>query len=331
MRFRSDAYSRIFFLRYFIIVMHLIVFLIFADMAAVIAKKWRMNRKVSEKNFPKWIKYAYKTGAAAIILTALVTAYGKYNMYHVVCTEYDVTTDKDISSDYNIAMLADLHYGISLDAEQLKQAADSISGHSPDIVILCGDLVDESTTLSQMQEAFGILGGIKSKYGVYYVYGNHDKSNYNPSPHFTNEQLDETIANCGITILEDESLEINGELFLIGRADKLDSNDTRKEIASLTAASDMEKVVIVADHEPSDYDNLEKAGCDLVLSGHTHAGQTFPLGFFNDLIGFSDLNYGYKKQGNLNAIVTSGIAGWGYDLRTEHHSEYVIVHVKSSK
>ena len=42
---------------------------------------------------------------------------------------------------------------------------------------------------------------------------------------------------------------------------------------------------------------------------------------FSDLIDFSELNYGYKKSGNLNAIVTSGVAGWGFDLRTEHHSE----------
>ena len=48
---------------------------------------------------------------------------------------------------------------------------------------------------------------------------------------------------------------------------------------------------------------------------------------FSDLIDFSELNYGYKKSGNLNAIVTSGVAGWGFDLRTEHHSEYVVIRI----
>ena len=53
--------------------------------------------------------------------------------------------------------------------------------------------------------------------------------------------------------------------------------------------------------------------------------------FFSDLIDFSELNYGYKKSGNLNAIVTSGVAGWGFDLRTEHHSEYVVIHLKGRR
>ncbi len=314
------------FIKWFIIIMHLTAFLIMADVTAVIAK-----RTCKEKPFPNWLKAAYKTGAVALLLTALATAYGKYNMYHVVKTEYDITIDKKISSDYNIALIADLHYGISLNSAQLTAAADSISKQSPDIVILCGDIVDESTTLAQMKEAFAILGGIKSKYGVYYVYGNHDKSSYNPSPHFSQTQLAKEIEGHGITVLEDEGLEINQDLYLIGRADKLDTNDARKPVIDLLPAAEKSKAIIVADHQPADYDNLENNGCDLVVSGHTHGGQTFPLGFFNDLIGFSELNYGYKKQGSLNGVVTSGIAGWGYDMRTEHHSEYVMIHLSPSK
>lgn len=43
----------------------------------------------------------------------------------------------------------------------------------------------------------------------------------------------------------------------------------------------------------------------------------------------NDLNYDYVKESNLNEIVTSGIAGWGYPIRTEKHSEYVIIDIKN--
>ena len=43
----------------------------------------------------------------------------------------------------------------------------------------------------------------------------------------------------------------------------------------------------------------------------------------------NDLNYGYVKGSNLNEIVTSGIAGCGYSIRTEKHSEYVIIDIKN--
>lgn len=64
-------------------------------------------------------------------------------------------------------------------------------------------------------------------------------------------------------------------------------------------------------------------GTALILSGHTHAGQILPLFHMNDL------NYGYVKESNLNEIVTSKIAGWGYLIRTEKHSEYVIIDIKN--
>ena len=86
---------------------------------------------------------------------------------------------------------------------------------------------------------------------------------------------------------------------------------------------------IVLDHQPSEYKKAENTGCDMILSGHTHAGQIWPVGLFASLFHFDELNYGEQKQGNLDAIVTSGIAGWGYPIRTEKHSEYVVVNLIS--
>ena len=79
----------------------------------------------------------------------------------------------------------------------------------------------------------------------------------------------------------------------------------------------------------SGYKKAENTGCDMILSGHTHAGQIWPVGLFASLFHFDELNYGEQKQGNLDAIVTSGIAGWGYPIRTEKHSEYVVVNLIS--
>ena len=309
---------------WFIVIMHFIVFLALADLAVFIARKATQGHNIA---YPRWLKIAYRSGAAALAMTLLVCGYAKYNMYHVVRTAYDVTIDKPLSEDLTVAMIADLHYGLSLDARQLQAVADAMEKEKPDAVILCGDLVDESSTLEGMREAFSILGGIKSRYGVYYVYGNHDKSRYEDFAQYTNPQLVEAIEGSGITILYDQAVALRDDVILVGRADKLDSNGTRKAVDDILGETDRTKAIIVADHQPSDYGSLEKAGCDLVVSGHTHGGQTFPLGFLNDLIGFSELNYGYQKQGGLNAIVTSGVAGWGYDMRTEHHSEYVVIHI----
>ena len=313
------------FVKWFIIELHIAVFLLLSDLAAAIAKKAGKSKSIA---FPGWLKAAYKTGVAAILLTLAVVVYGKFNMYHVVRTDYDVNVNKSLSHEYNVALIADLHYGLSLDAQALQAVADDIEETSPDFVILCGDIVDESTTPEGINEAFSILGNIDTKLGVYYVYGNHDKSRLGLRGNFTEMQLAETIRNNRIEILEDNVVRLNDDMLLVGRTDKMERAESGKSIARLLAGQDKSKVVFVADHQPNDYEALSREGCDIVVSGHTHGGQIFPFGIFSELLKANDMTYGFKKLGNLNAVVTSGIAGWGFDMRTEQHSEYVMLHIK---
>lgn len=308
---------------WFIILLHFTVFLLLIDGVALLFRRLWRNKKISVL----WHKI-YRSGVIAMLLTAILCGYGHYNMAQVIQTDYTVATQKPIrQAGYQLVLLSDLHYGISLNGAQLQAVVDRMDAIQPDAVILDGDLVDESTTLAGMQEAFRILGQIQSTYGVYYVYGNHDQNHYTNAPYYSKEQLADTIRENGITILEDDTISLNGELTLIGRADRGDGNSPQKEIAALVEHLDQNQVWIALDHQPADYEKVNKAGCDLILSGHTHAGQIWPAGLIATLLHFDELNYGEKDVGNLHAIVTSGIAGWGYPMRTERHSEYVVIHI----
>lgn len=300
---------------WFIVLLHFTTFLILIDGVVLVIKRIRRNKVWSNA----WTKI-YRSGVIAMILTAVIIGYGRYNIFNVV--------KKDIRSEgYKLILLSDLHYGVSMNNEQLQKVADRISDEQPDIVVLDGDIVDENTTLSQMESAFHILGKIDNRYGIYYTYGNHDKNTYTTTPKYTTEKLSQTIKANNIHILEDDTALINDEVVLIGRADRGDGNGKRKAIFELTSNIDKAKEIIVLDHQPSDYENVKKSGCDIILSGHTHAGQIWPAGLFASLFHIDELNYGKIQQGGFYAIVTSGIAGWGYPIRTENHSEYVILRV----
>ena len=308
---------------WFIVLLHLIVFLLITDGIVIIIKKSRKN-----KNWSGVCKKIYCSGVIAVVLTAVVIGYGRYNIFHVVRTEYTLQTQKDLQTEgYRLVLLSDLHYGVSMNDEQLQKVADRISREDPDIVVLDGDIVDENTTSEQMKSAFHILGAIDSKYGIYYTYGNHDKNNYSTTPNYTADQLAETIKRNDIQILEDDTAVINDEVVLIGRADRGYGNENRQTIFDLTSKLDKKQEWVVLDHQPADYENVKKAGCDIILSGHTHAGQIWPAGLFASLFHFDELNYGKIQRENLNAVVTSGIAGWGYPIRTEKHSEYVVLNI----
>lgn len=72
----------------------------------------------------------------------------------------------------------------------------------------------------------------------------------------------------------------------------------------------------------------ENADCDMIVSGHTHGGQIWPAGLFAIALHLDDQSYGEETLNQLHAIVTSGIAGWGFPLRTEKHSEYIVINLK---
>lgn len=89
----------------------------------------------------------------------------------------------------------------------------------PDFLVLGGDIVEENTSYESMQEIFAMAGKVKTKYGVYYVYGNHDRQPYTTNKAYTEKQLDETIEKNGIHILKDSYTIINDEIILLGRDD----------------------------------------------------------------------------------------------------------------
>lgn len=276
----------------------------------------------------------YCSGLIPVAGTLLILAYGYWNMHHVIKTEYTVTTDKKIRAEgYEAALLTDLHYGTTMGGEALAEVCGRIAESRPDVVILGGDIVDEHTTLEQVQEAFQILSGIDSTYGTFYVYGNHDKGRYSADCDFTERQLEEIITGSGIRILADETCELNPELNITGRRDRSDASMDgigRAPSGALITAQEDEVYHILADHQPRSFQENDEAGYDLMVSGHTHAGQIWPVGLITTLFDKGTVNYGYEKEGDMDIIVSSGVAGWGYPVRTGKHCEFVIVHVTAS-
>lgn len=118
---------------------------------------------------------------------------------------------------------------------------------------------------------------------------------------------------------------VNDKIYIIDRKDY--ENRNRTSINDLVKDLDDNKFKIVMDHQPVDYNNEIKSEIDLVLSGHTHGGQLFPITYLNATLSDNDLVYGYEKRKNTNFIVTSGISDWEIKMKTCCKSEYVIINV----
>ena len=300
-----------------VVVLHLFAFAIIMDCFIIIYKKFHMTNQTFIK--------IYQVGVIPILCVLVILGYGYWNMKDVHKTHYTVTTHKTMTHDYRIAFLSDLHFGNTMNKLELEKYCQDISLQNPDIVILGGDIVDEHTTYQEMKDAFEALGQIKNQYGIYFIYGNHDQALYLNSPHFTPSQLKESIEEHHISILLDSQVKIQNELTIIGRQDR--SLGERANSQHLIKNVNQENFIFMLDHQPVDLQNNNELHVDLQLSGHTHGGQMFPVGLITSVLGFGEMNYGYREMSEMKVIVSSGIAGWGYPLRTGSHSEYVIIDI----
>ena len=306
-----------------IILMHLFFISIFIDFIVYVLGKILNKRKMRK------IKKVTDTALIPLIITAIVIVFGYYNMTNIKEVTYNIETKKELLQDYKIVYLSDIHYGNAIDKKILNEQVKKINEEEPDILILGGDIVDEGTTILELYQVFSALSNIKTKYGTYFIYGNHEVFE---NKEFTKSELEFVIENHNIIILSDATYMINNEITLIGRNDAAFARTANREISEkLIKGLNKENFLIMLDHQPIDLEKNATLGYDLQLSGHTHGGQLFPIGIIDKLFKINEMNYGYKKIDDFQAIVSSGMSGWAYPIRTQKHSEYVVINLKSVK
>ena len=273
----------------------------------------------------------YYAGATAIILSIAALSCGWYLDHHVWQTNYTLTTDKNIEN-LKIAMFADSHIGTTFNADGFAKHIAEIQKQNPDMVVIVGDFVDDDTTLENMLASCKALGTLQTKYGVYFVFGNHDKGYYGAERRgFASGELIAELEKNGVKVLRDETALINDMLYVIGRRDfsvEREQRGNRKSMADLLSDLDKEKYVLVLDHQPTDYKNQAEAKVDLVVSGHTHGGQLFPFNYVGKWIDANDAIYGHERRGQTDFIITSGISDWAIKFKTGTKSEYVIINLR---
>ena len=261
--------------------------------------------------------------AAGLLCGVLFCAYGVINMETVTPNHHTYTSEK-LSTSHTLVFIADLHVGSAQPFSVTAKTLAEVRGLKPEATVLGGDIFDDYTTKQEMQETCRLFGEFETP--VYYLYGNHDRqghAQYAGGRKFTQQDLESALTENGVVILQDAYAEIAPDLLLLGRED-ISQGEGRAPIENLPDPAP-EKYLIVADHQPSQFKENLASGADLQLSGHTHAGQLFPLGLLYDLIGY---NYGDYQQGTAVMNVSAGACGWRVPFRTERHCHYEVIRLE---
>ena len=272
----------------------------------------------------KIITKLFTSGLVSLVVTGSLIGYGYYNLHNVSST--DVTIESNKIDDLSFVQISDTHISNFLTINDLSKYCDEISELNADYIFLTGDIFEEATTYEDLQAGSEILGNIKNKQGIYFVFGNHDTQPYTDDKKFTKEQIVEELTKNNIVVLDDQAINLDN-ISIIGRSDPGFYNDTpRKSTEELMNDVNIDNYIIVLDHQPLDLETNASLSVDLQLSGHTHGGQIFPMGIFQSMTG--ELVYGQRTINDFNAFTSSGMSGWGYPIKTGAKSEYVIVNIK---
>lgn len=316
------------------IMLYMILAVITIDLLRLILKHTRFKHSILFTS-----KGLVAIGTAIAIFISCLSIYGNYNAKNIKLNTYDVNINKSCGNtkDLKIALVADIHLGYSIGVKQVTKMVKKINEINPDIVIIAGDIFDNS--FDGLDDPDGIssqLKNIKSKYGVYATYGNHDIEEkilmgftfWTSKPKTSSQEMDDFLNRSEIKLLKDEYTLINNEFYIVGRRDYArpsTPDGSRLSPAELTKDLDKSKPIFFIDHEPSELQETADAGADIDFSGHTHDGQLFPS---TVAVHFTWENpCGIIKKDSMYSIVTSGVGVFGPYMRIGTNSEICEVNV----
>ena len=307
---------------YMALMLHLFLLLVVVDL-------FRLANALL-KFFPKgFAADPHKTGLIAFIavmgIGLGVVAGGYVNALHLRLRTIEIDIDKPAGAGFrtlNIAMASDIHLGTVMGSRRLERIVGRLNALEPDIVLLPGDIVDESVSRAEEENMISCLRSIQAPLGVFSVPGNHEV-------YGGLEKNLEYLRRGGVRVLQDEAVLVGGAFVLAGRKDPtvLQSKERRmsiREILEKTGA-DPKLPVILLDHQPVRLGEAVEAGIDLQLSGHTHAGQLFPLNLINKKIW--EKYWGYLRKGKTQYYISCGVGTWGPPVRTGSIPEIVRIKV----
>ena len=256
------------------------------------------------------------TGPVILIVVVLLGTYGIIRAQKIIIKKVSISLQNFPNSwkDKKIVWVSDLHLGQIHGPKFAQEITEKVSALSPDIIFIGGDLYD-GTGAPDIQELTMPLKKLVAPLGVYFVTGNHEE--YGDYKRFLS-----AVESVGIYTLKDEMIEIEGiQIIGIDHKNALDLVQYKETLSKF--AINREKVSILLKHEPRDLDIAHDAGISFQISGHTHNGQMWPLGYIAQIT-YKGFAYGLKYYKNMLVYTSSGTGTWGPPISIGTNREIVL-------
>lgn len=261
-----------------------------------------------------WVSGHWLGSSLFVGLLTVVFVGGYIHYQHKVRVPLKLTLARPLKHPLRVVVMSDLHAGYFIGKNEIRRWIKQINAEKPDMVLIAGDIIDNSVRPLQQAHFEEVLNELKAPLGVYACMGNHE---YISQPKAAAAFLEKT----PIRLLKDEAVLVDNQFYVLGRDDRM--NARRHPLAELVKGLDPHFPVILLDHQPYHLEEAERSGIDLQLSGHTHRGQIWPFSWIVDRM--YEVSHGYLRKGKTHIYVSSGIGIWGGKFRIGTQSEYIVI------
>ncbi len=202
-----------------------------------------------------------------------------------------------------VVQLSDVHIGSRRPA-LLRRIVNKTNALEPDYVMITGDLIDlPHISVDELRPLADLAAP------VYYVIGNHER-------YVDLDEIDSRLRQLGLIVLRNEEI-MTPQFQVIGIDDADDTAQVGTQLAQLDLAPEAFKILLY--HRPTGLEAAAEHGIDLMLTGHTHAGQIAPFNFVVKRV-FAHIR-GLITYGPTTLYVSPGTGTWGPVMRLGSRSE----------
>ena len=232
-----------------------------------------------------------------------------------------------------LVYLSDVHAGPFFSQSRVEDLIRTVNRLNADLVLLGGDYAVDSDGAIDF---FKNLPQINSRYGVYAVVGNHDRT----IPEGNLIQLKSAMISAGVTPLINDVASVRigaSSIYLVG-IDDVDNG--WPDLTGVAAQVRQEDYVIFLSHSPAIIPEAHKAKdasghsmwFDLGLFGHTHGGQIALVG---DLLNISHVEDRYEEgwlvENRTNLLISRGVGTSVLPIRLFNRPQIHLITVKSTQ
>ena len=264
--------------------------------------------------------------ASPLVAAAAVgaTVYGAVEAAHPSATPVEVASPQ-LPAQFDglrVALITDLHAGAVRSADFTRKVVDLTNAEHPDLVVIAGDL--EDGTAARYSAEIAPLADLEAPLGVYVTTGNHEM--FRDTANWV-----KAFQDVGLTVLGNTSVPLERDgatITLAGIHDLVGKGEWAADVDAALAGTDAGSFTLFVAHQPLAALDLEGRGVDLLLAGHTHGGQLWPIRYLVPLQ--QPTVEGKDVVAGTPTFTSRGAGEWGPAVRVAAPPEVPIVTLRRS-